>query len=228
MDEGCDNKIELWICQPNRFCGEALEMLVAAWREYRTTIITDSLDDLADRVETEKPEVLLISGQDNAELVSPFLEQHHQRLEGIKILLHDMQLMEIDLIEMVRLGVCGFLERQASSEQIRSAIRCVAGGELWINRKLTARLVSRVVEHRMEKAKTDDYNLTPREREVLSLLSTGMNNGEIGESLYISSTTVKCHLNRIFKKIGVSNRYEAIIFSMNAMVHTDIQDSGPM
>ena len=54
------------------------------------------------------------------------------------------------------------------------------------------------------------YNISPREQEVLLLLLQGKSNNEIGETLYVSRNTIKTHIRNIYTKLGVNNRYELI------------------
>src|SRR4030095_723657 len=55
--------------------------------------------------------------------------------------------------------------------------------------------------------------LTPREHEVIALVSQGLKNKVIGEKIFISETTVRHHLTKVFEKLGVSNRLELILFA---------------
>jgi DNA-binding NarL/FixJ family response regulator len=57
--------------------------------------------------------------------------------------------------------------------------------------------------------------ITPREKEVLRLLTTGSTNKEIAKVLFISEKTVKSHLNSIFKKLNVTRRLQAILYAIN-------------
>jgi DNA-binding NarL/FixJ family response regulator len=57
--------------------------------------------------------------------------------------------------------------------------------------------------------------LTPREKEILSILTTGCTNKEIAKALFISEKTVKSHLNSIFRKLNVTRRLQAILQAIN-------------
>jgi two-component system response regulator DegU len=67
---------------------------------------------------------------------------------------------------------------------------------------------------RIERREKKKITLTPREKEVLNLLTKGYTNKEIAQKLFISEKTVKSHLNRIFKKLKVSRRLEAILLTI--------------
>lgn len=105
----------------------------------------------------------------------------------------------------LRAGAQGFISKAVPREQIIDGIRAAARGE---------RIVS---TQRTHHAQIDpairwpgrDMGLTERESELLSLLSTGMTNRELGVHLYISENTVKTQLRHLYSKIGVRNRAQA-------------------
>ena len=88
---------------------------------------------------------------------------------------------------------------------------------MWIERKLVCRIFeeNNVVDldHVIQQKKTKN-DLTPREQDVLRLLGKGCTNKEIAQDLFISEKTVKSHLSRIFKKLNVSRRLEAILYAI--------------
>ncbi len=105
----------------------------------------------------------------------------------------------------VRAGAQGFISKTAPRNQIVDGIKAAAKGERV------------VLTHRSQHAQIDttlrwpgrDIGLTERESELLSLLSTGMTNRELGDHLYVSENTVKTHLRRLYSKLGVRNRAQA-------------------
>ncbi len=106
-------------------------------------------------------------------------------------------------------GVCGFFYRGASHHHISQGISSIAKGELWFSRKLLSRFMS---SNRKTPTKVPNsvFSLTKREKQILNLSSSGAKNAEIAESLNVSTHTVKTHMYNLFKKIGVSNRIQAI------------------
>ena len=106
-------------------------------------------------------------------------------------------------------GAAGYLLKQEAVSAIVEAVRGVGRGETgWLSRRLTARLMQR------EGGATSAYDLlSEREREVLHLLAQGASNPAIGAQLYIAESTVKKHVNMIFKKLGVGTRAEAVAWA---------------
>ena len=104
-----------------------------------------------------------------------------------------------DIYRAVQAGAHGYLLKDTSLREMVEAIRTVHAGRRYIPRDIAARLAERMM-------RTD---LTPREVEILKLLSKGPTNKEIGRALGISENTVKNHVNSIIEKLEVSDRTEA-------------------
>jgi uncharacterized protein len=118
----------------------------------------------------------------------------------------------------LRAGAAGYLTKDASAEEIEAAIRAVHRGQTWLDPVVQARLVSALgPEVPGEPARTErpPDSLTPREAEVLGLIGEGLSNQEIGERLVLGQATVKTHVNRIFAKIGVRTRAQAVRYAIS-------------
>ncbi|HZA16123.1 MAG TPA: response regulator transcription factor [Pseudonocardiaceae bacterium] len=112
----------------------------------------------------------------------------------------------------LRAGASGFLLKDAAPTEIAAAIRAVAGGEAWLDPAVTRRLIdefnARPEPHNPTPAEM--AQLTPREREVLSLMARGMSNADVAVELFISEATVKTHLARVMMKLGVREKAQAV------------------
>ena len=107
-------------------------------------------------------------------------------------------------------GACGYLSKDATRQQICDAIAAVArGGTVF------AAEVQTGLAHEIQLRSTDDtILLTPREREILALTAQGFLAPEIGRRLFLSPATVKTHLQRLYGKLGVSDRAAAVAEAM--------------
>jgi two-component system, NarL family, nitrate/nitrite response regulator NarL len=117
----------------------------------------------------------------------------------------------------MRHGAMGVVQKEASATMLIKAIRRVNAGELWLDRNMTAQLVSRL-RNDLDKPKhapADEActRLTARELEVIALVAEGLKNKQIADRLSISEATVRHHLTSILKKLEVSDRLELLIYA---------------
>ncbi|MEW2354617.1 response regulator transcription factor [Spirillospora sp. NPDC029432] len=132
-------------------------------------------------------------------------------------------LTTFDLDEYVhaalRAGASGFLLKKATPQELMYGIRAVAAGDAVIAPNVTRRLIGAFAGQLPDPAAEPPGPdprlalLTEREREVLGLIADGLSNGEIAARLVISEATVKTHGGRIFAKLGVRDRVQAVIFA---------------
>lgn len=111
-------------------------------------------------------------------------------------------------------GIFGSLELRF--DLLCKAIRCVHQGQIWASNPLLNHLVNSLSRPRSRDV-TDSQGrplLTAREQEVLNLLADGLSNHELANALKLSEHTIKNHLFRIYDKLGVSNRMEAVLYAL--------------
>ena len=117
--------------------------------------------------------------------------------------------------EALRAGASGFLLKRTRAADLVAGIRVVAGGEALLAPSVTRRLIDqfaqRPVVERIDAKALDQ--ITEREREVLALVARGHSNAEIAELLVLSEGTVKTHIKRIFMKLNLRDRTQAVIFA---------------
>ena len=109
------------------------------------------------------------------------------------------------IVEAVRAGAKGYLLKGAPRAELFNAIRVVHGGGSLLQPVIASKLIGRLTH-----PDALPEPLTPREREVLTLIAQGLPNKEIAERLVITERTVKFHASAILGKLGATNRTEAV------------------
>ncbi|CAL9438026.1 response regulator [Streptomyces albus] len=124
--------------------------------------------------------------------------------------------------EALRLGASGFLLKDAPPADLIAAVRVVAEGEALLAPSVTRRLIAEFARQRPRTASRKGRGsapqlrlkeLTERETEVLELVARGQSNTEIAASLVLAEQTVKTHVSRIFTKLGLRDRAQAVVFA---------------
>jgi DNA-binding NarL/FixJ family response regulator len=116
--------------------------------------------------------------------------------------------------EALKAGAAGFVLKDVVPADLLAAIRVVAGGEAMLSPAVTRRLIDAFASGGLAGPAEPSprlNGLTPREREVLVSIATGMSNAEIGTALGITTGTVKVHVNALLAKLGVRDRVQATI-----------------
>jgi DNA-binding NarL/FixJ family response regulator len=112
-------------------------------------------------------------------------------------------------------GASGFLLKDVTPDHLVHAVRLVRDGDALLAPSITRRLVERFARPDPDRASQhrDLALLTPREREVLTLLAGGLSNAELAAALHLSEATVKTHLTRILTKLGLRDRVQAVVLA---------------
>jgi DNA-binding NarL/FixJ family response regulator len=117
--------------------------------------------------------------------------------------------------DALRAGAAGFLLKDASADQLVSAIERAAAGEVPMAPQVTARLVDRFLEREPDAvdAPPELEALSPREREVLALIAQGLTNPEIAERLVVALPTVKTHVRSLLAKLDARDRVQLVLLA---------------
>jgi DNA-binding NarL/FixJ family response regulator len=126
-------------------------------------------------------------------------------------------LTTFDLDEYVfgalRAGAAGFLLKDMEPTEVVDAVRVVAGGEALLAPRLTRRVIEAFACGQAPPDTAPLEELTPREREVLTLVGQGLNNAEIADRLVLSPLTAKTHVARLFMKLGARDRAQLVVIA---------------
>jgi DNA-binding NarL/FixJ family response regulator len=147
------------------------------------------------------------------------MRQIKREQPGVSVLMVTMHENPDYLLEALDAGAAGYVLKDAPAERLINAVHRTLDGESPLNQELATRLLRQLAEekqHNQYRAQSKrheplDDALTPRETEVLGLLTTGQTNQQIAQTLTISKGTAKVHVERIIRKLGVSDRTQAAV-----------------
>ncbi len=171
------------------------------------------------------PDVILIGtqgwGRDSNGL--PLLQQVSASAPSVRSVVMGSEMEKEDIVSLFHAGARGILcGSGADIPLLLKCIRCVSNGEIWANASQLDLLLRSLSLPRSLKVTNvlGDSLLSKREEQVLHLLADGLSNRELAASLKLSEHTVKNHLFRIFDKLGVSNRMEAVLYAISQRERT--------
>jgi len=180
---------------------------------------TNDVQHLLDISKTSTADVILLGSSRVENICSAVtvLDALPDRHKGARVIVLTQKPGYAEVISLFRAGVRGIV----SSEDLRfdllcKSIRCVHHGQIWASNEQLAYLVSSVSRPKSTDV-TDSKGrplLTAREQQVLHLLADGLSNSELATMLRLSEHTIKNHLFRIYDKLGVSNRMEAVLYAL--------------
>jgi DNA-binding NarL/FixJ family response regulator len=188
----------------------------------------DGEDAVAVAVET-RPDVVLMDIRmprlDGLEATARIVAD--PTLSGTKVLV--LTTFELDeyVFGALRAGASGFLLKDVGPVALIDAVRLVADGQGLLAPAVTRRLIEAFVAASPSDEQADEPTdeptaerplpeLTPREREVLTLVGRGMTNHEIAEHLVLSPLTAKTHVSRLFTKLGARDRAQLVVLAYEA------------
>ena len=123
-----------------------------------------------------------------------------------------------DVVSFFRSGARGLVcKLHTDVSVLMKCIRCVSAGQVWANSEQLEQLLRSLSHPRSLKVTNvlGDSLLSQREQQVLHLLADGLSNRDLAKTLKLSEHTIKNHLFRIFDKLGVSNRMEAVLYAIS-------------
>lgn len=180
--------------------GEGLKQLFKEEKEIDVVSIFDEGIDIKEILKLS-PDIILADFKIFRALPEDFTDDGKAKF----ILISDRSWLseaERQMPELLLRGVCGILTPDSDSNILKKAVRTVYAGELWIDSKIIKQVLYTMSHHEKK------VDLTKKEREIVSLICHGYRNKEIAQKLDISEQTVKSHCNRIFKKVGVTDRLQ--------------------
>ncbi len=140
------------------------------------------------------------------------------KMPQVSILVLTVSDNEVDLFHAIKFGATGYILKNTEPEELVQAIHHIAQGGVIVSPMMAAKLLTEFrslgTDAMAKKTAEEEDNLSPREDEVLRLVSQGATNKEIADSLFISENTVKTHLRNIMDKLHLANRSQAAAYAV--------------
>ncbi|MCA9992221.1 MAG: response regulator transcription factor [Anaerolineales bacterium] len=166
-------------------------------------------DDVRQLCEELKPDVLSLDLNMPGPPAVSLVREVRRLSPKTKILIVTAFYDATSVRELISAGASGMLLKDETSGKFVLAVRTVAQGGYWFS----PLAVKGLIESPADTARSSNRKLTGREREILILVTQGMSNEQIAEKLELSSQTVRNYISRIYSKLGVRSRTEAVTWA---------------
>jgi two-component system, NarL family, response regulator NreC len=157
--------------------------------------------------ESLQPDVVLM---DIAMPVMDGLEatrQLKERFPQTQVIVLTMHRSDEHFFEMLKAGASGYILKAAQPGELVDAVRIVAQGQVFLYPTMAKKLLSDYL-NRIEGGSDTVHELSPREKEILTMLAAGHSNKEIADKLVVSPSTIHSHRSNLMRKLGLSSRHE--------------------
>jgi DNA-binding NarL/FixJ family response regulator len=174
-------------------------------------------EDAVARARADRPDVVLMDirmpGMDGLEATRRIAAD--AALADVRVIMLTTFGLDEYVFEALHAGAGGFLLKDVEPDDLRAAVRVVAGGEALLSPSVTRRLIEEFTAQpgRQRHMPAELADLTPREREVMALVAGGLSNEEIAARLVISHATAKTHVSRILLKVGARDRAQLVVLA---------------
>jgi DNA-binding NarL/FixJ family response regulator len=214
----CMKRIHILLIEDNRLLREGLAAMLKEQPDLKV-VASAGNSDATTQARKLKPTVILLdlglSGQNSLRLLG-ILKKNSPDARVIGM---DLVPVQEELVQYVEEGVCGFVLKDATFDDLLRTIRSVARGVNVLPPPLAGSLFSQIAEHATVRSKGNPFTsvrMTNREREVITLIAEGLSNKEIANRLHLATDTVKSHVHNILDKLALHTRLEVARYAHSA------------
>jgi len=179
-------------------------------------IVGEAIDgyDVLDKVGTLEPDVLLVDLRMRELKGIELCREIRSLSPKTRILVLTSYQNDTEIFRSLKAGVSGYLLKDINADELVRAVKVVSKGESFLHPVITQKVMEKMTQDENSHINANSFNLTSREKEVLSLMATGCKNIEIAQRLWISEKTVKTHVSSILRKLNQADRTKAVIFAI--------------
>jgi len=208
-------RIRVMLVDDHALFRKGVASLLAACPDIEVVGEADTGAEALPKVADLMPDLILMDiqmpGMDGLEATRRIVAEHPY----VKIVMLTVAEEDRSLFEAIKAGAQGYLLKKIEPDEFLAMVRGVSRGDAPISRSMASKILGEF-GRRVQRPQAEDpaAKITPREREVLQLLTQGNTNKEIANALCVSENTVKNHLKNILAKLHLQNRVQAVAFAL--------------
>jgi DNA-binding NarL/FixJ family response regulator len=204
--------ISVFLLAENRLLREALARILSKKNDITVVGAATYSLEVSEAIAAVSARVLLFDPVDTS-LGLAAVRAIRESLPELKIIMIGMELDSELFLRAVRLGIAGFLLKDAAAADVAAAVRSAANNHAICPPELCQILFDHVAQERVTFPSffiKQQFGLTRREQQLVEMIGRGLTNKEIAGNLCLSEQTVKNHIHRMLRKVGVRDRLAAV------------------
>jgi DNA-binding NarL/FixJ family response regulator len=205
--------VQVFILAENRLLREALTRILSKKSDLQVVGASAFSPDVVDQIKSTAPDVLLSDSAAIALSDLRLVSEMRAAIPGLKVVMIGMDADPETFLRGVCEGIVGYVLKDASAMEVAAAVRSVANDEAVCPAALCLPLFKQVAKQNTHSASfviRHNLGLTRREQQLVQMISHGLTNKEIASQLNLSEQTVKNHVHRMLRKVGATDRRNAV------------------
>jgi DNA-binding NarL/FixJ family response regulator len=206
--------VQVFILAENRLLREALTRILNKKSEVRVVGASAFTPDIVHQIAQLAPDVLLSDSAAVALSELKLIPEVRAVIPGLRVVMIGMDADRETFLRGVRDGIVGYMLKDASAAEVASAVRAVASGDAVcppaLCRDLFEQVARQAVAGTAGFAIRHSLGLTRREQQLVHMINRSLTNKEIAAELNLSEQTVKNHIHRMLRKLGATDRLNAV------------------
>ncbi len=202
--------IYIAIAEDNPFALKAIKEKLGTYEDIRIRLVASNGTDLLEQIKDLPIELVLMDIEMpvlNGINTTLKLRQQNAKIKVLALTTFDD---DDKILEMIRAGANGYLLKEENRETIHKAILDTIAGGAAISASIALKVINLIRNPQSPQTNNQDFKLTKREIEVLEQLKNGLTYDQIATNLFISTGTIRKHVEQIYRKLQVNNKVSAI------------------
>lgn len=199
------DKIRVLLADDHKIFREGVRSLLDREKDMEVVDEASNGLEVLEKVKNQAIDVVVLDidiGKPNGIEVAEAISMNHPE---VKILILSMIGLHDFVLQALEKGAIGFLLKNTGKDEVLTAIRSVAKGDSYFSKEVSSILIEQLHKPGASKKRDLDIPISPREMEVLKLISQEYSNSEIADKLFISIRTVDTHRRNLLEKLGAKN-----------------------
>ncbi len=206
--------IDVLVCDDQVIVCEGLKRILESDPDLRVIGAVNDGQEALDFVAHRAPDLILMDlkmpGM-NGVVATRRILQAYPRMRVLVLTTYDDDEWIFDAI---RAGASGYLLKDTPPRELIEAIKGTVSGRSYVDPNVTGKLLRSLAGSAKPGSSTTNFHLSAREREVLQLMAQGLTNADIAGRLYLTEGTIRNYTSEVFRKLGVSDRTQAVIVGL--------------